>query len=259
MFWKDLRNTHFNEAVDDLIKLWDEDQLVECVIKTRELLDNPNLPRYHRMRALILLGATLADLDDCQACYEEAESIWRLVKYWNPEGQDKDVDEVLAGLRRSLNSLSYALDAEENHSNEARTQLNPFEALDAGVASDYQYIDELAVNEATKTELRRRFGGYMDVAVTIARKVLTGATTLHASDIPGMTSKNRICTGFSAQGALAIGQEAKDVEPGQAQKDKRKRAMPQRGDSTTRPRPSTASSDNSQLSGARALPKRERK
>jgi hypothetical protein len=47
----------FTDAFNEANKLYDEDDLEACIVKCRELLEDPAMPRYCRMRTLVLLGS----------------------------------------------------------------------------------------------------------------------------------------------------------------------------------------------------------
>jgi hypothetical protein len=49
----------FNEAFNELSKYYEDYELDTCVEEARELLQNGALPRYHRIRTLVLLGSAV--------------------------------------------------------------------------------------------------------------------------------------------------------------------------------------------------------
>ena len=51
----------FTDAFNEVNQLYRDDKLGECIEKARSLLRESALPRYHRMRTLVLLGSTLED------------------------------------------------------------------------------------------------------------------------------------------------------------------------------------------------------
>ena len=44
------------------------------------------IPRYHRMRTLLLLGSTVGDWDEAHEYWENAETLGRIVRRWRPAG-----------------------------------------------------------------------------------------------------------------------------------------------------------------------------
>ncbi|KAF2133565.1 hypothetical protein P153DRAFT_363735 [Dothidotthia symphoricarpi CBS 119687] len=99
----------FNEANDH----YRDDRLEECVAKARELLNDPAIPRYYRMRTLVLLGSTLGEWGEANDCRLEAEAMWRIVRRWHPLGEDVEVDRLMAIIRESLDDLDRALREED--------------------------------------------------------------------------------------------------------------------------------------------------
>lgn len=58
---QDIINRQFFDAYSEAVALYNADRLDECVDKAREMLSDASIPRYHRMRTLVLLGSTLGD------------------------------------------------------------------------------------------------------------------------------------------------------------------------------------------------------
>ncbi|SMY29701.1 unnamed protein product [Zymoseptoria tritici ST99CH_1A5] len=95
----------YNEASDH----YDNDELEECAAKAREIIDDRGTPRYHRMRALILLGNVLGDWEEANDCFVRAQALWRIIRRWQPVGQDAEADAALDELRVCLDQLEGAL------------------------------------------------------------------------------------------------------------------------------------------------------
>ncbi|EUC43439.1 hypothetical protein COCMIDRAFT_100857 [Bipolaris oryzae ATCC 44560] len=93
--------------------LHDNELLDDCVESARELLEDPVVPRFHRMKTLLLLGSALEDLNEACDCLEEADKLWKLIRSYHLEGQDVDVDKTMAEVRASLDQLAKALKNEE--------------------------------------------------------------------------------------------------------------------------------------------------
>jgi hypothetical protein len=51
----------FNEGYNKARRYYYKDQIEDCIEKSRELLADTAIPRYHQIRFLILLGATVED------------------------------------------------------------------------------------------------------------------------------------------------------------------------------------------------------
>ena len=85
------------------------DKLLRSIEFCYKLLDEPILPRLHKMMASILLGATARDWDEVIDCLVAAESLWKIERRWNPEGGDETLDTVMAEIREALDVLRQAL------------------------------------------------------------------------------------------------------------------------------------------------------
>lgn len=90
--------------------LYVNDQLAECITATRDILDDPACPRYHRMKCLVLLGSALGDWNEANDCWKEAKALWRITRSFHPVGQAAGVDDALNELREELDGLRVILD-----------------------------------------------------------------------------------------------------------------------------------------------------
>lgn len=54
-------------------------EFVICIAAARHNLIQPNLPRYHQMKNLILIACAEDDWDAAEGCQLKAERIWQLV------------------------------------------------------------------------------------------------------------------------------------------------------------------------------------
>ncbi|KAI4647821.1 hypothetical protein J4E93_004232 [Alternaria ventricosa] len=95
----------FTKALNEAGELYNDDRLDECIEKTRALLANDAIPRYHRMKALLLLASTLGDWLDASNCHTEAESLWRVTRRWHPEGEDAELDKYMDDVREHLDEV----------------------------------------------------------------------------------------------------------------------------------------------------------
>jgi hypothetical protein len=99
----------FTDAFNEANHLWDEDRLEECVTKARELLQDPAIPHFHRMKTLLLLDSTLGDWHEANDCCIDAEALWRIARRWHPEGEDEVVDKNMKEMRDTLDGPYYVL------------------------------------------------------------------------------------------------------------------------------------------------------
>lgn len=65
----------FNAAT----QLYKEDKLDQCIEAMRELLAEPTIPIFHRIKCLSL-GGTLGDWEEAYSCYLQAETLWRVTR-----------------------------------------------------------------------------------------------------------------------------------------------------------------------------------
>ncbi|KAI4685481.1 uncharacterized protein J4E84_006209 [Alternaria hordeiaustralica] len=103
----------FTKALNEAGELYNNDRLDECIKKTRALLADDAIPRYHRMKALLLLASTLGNWLDASNCHAEAETLWRVVRRWNPEGEDAVLDRHMNDMREHLDEVGAALERTE--------------------------------------------------------------------------------------------------------------------------------------------------
>jgi hypothetical protein len=103
----------FNEGYNEARNYYYNDQIEDYIKKSRELLANTAIPRYHQIRFLILLGATVEDWSEAKEYYTRAESIWCLVRRWqHPENEQALVEVYMADLRKALDELAQAIQEE---------------------------------------------------------------------------------------------------------------------------------------------------
>jgi hypothetical protein len=93
-------------------------------LKTRALLADRTIPRFHRMKALILLASTLGDWEEANDCHVEAETMWRMTRRWLPVGNDLELDEFMADLRESLDEVGGVLEQTDSDDNDFDNVVN---------------------------------------------------------------------------------------------------------------------------------------
>lgn len=102
----------YDEAYCQMIQLWTDDKLQESIDHARAMLQDTTLPRYYRIKTLILLGRTLGTWEEAESCRVRAEKIWRKVRRMHPTGQLREVDQAIDELRADLDMLDAMLQAE---------------------------------------------------------------------------------------------------------------------------------------------------
>ena len=103
----------FTKALNEAGDLYNNDRLDECIEKTHALLADDAITRYHRMKAFFLLASTLDNWLDASNCHVEAETLWRVVRRWHPEGEDAVLDKHMDDLREHLDEVGADLERTE--------------------------------------------------------------------------------------------------------------------------------------------------
>ena len=89
------------------------DKLLECIDLCYKLLDEPIIPRRHKMMTSVVVGATTRDWDEANDGLVAAESLWKIERRWNPEGNNETLDTFMAEIREALDVLRQALAEEQ--------------------------------------------------------------------------------------------------------------------------------------------------
>jgi hypothetical protein len=103
---------HFSNKFTILHALFDADKPDECVKLAHDLLKESDLPRYLRMKTLIILASCIPSIEEANACHSEAEDLWRQERDFQPEGSNQVVDETLKEERDTLNELKGMIEKE---------------------------------------------------------------------------------------------------------------------------------------------------
>jgi hypothetical protein len=101
----------FTNAYNEMQELYDNDDLEEVYDRGQVLLADTASPRYHRMKALLLLSSIAFNLGEAQRYHAEAEALWRIVRGQHALGQS-DVDTELSYCRKCLDELAEVLESQ---------------------------------------------------------------------------------------------------------------------------------------------------
>lgn len=137
----------------DLYKAGQVDESIEAA---QDLLEDGDLPRYHRIKTLIFLATAIEGWDDIEECRLEAENLWAMARRWSPEGRDFKNDQAFDELRTALDVVKtdqqqeaaedYALEMEdEERRGEAEAESDLMDEDDESAMED---PTELAKAEA---------------------------------------------------------------------------------------------------------------
>ncbi|KAK0837141.1 hypothetical protein LTR03_013044 [Friedmanniomyces endolithicus] len=172
------RSATYSRKFNAALWFYDRNQLNECAESARDLLDDPGLPRYHRMKTLILL-ASITGWHDAEECRIEAEQFWRgaRVQYSSPTF---DEEEALTELRTQLDALKAAQDYElfagppgwvdderDLDASHAESEDNE-EDLDASPS-------DMEVEEAARAEGVEESRSALDMAMPVAQATATAS------------------------------------------------------------------------------------
>jgi hypothetical protein len=109
----------FTGACNEVLELYDNDRLDECVKKARELINSPGITKYHRMKMLILLASTLGKWEEAEECRHAAETLWRVHRSWHPEDKNEELEVYVAEIRASLDEVGAVSKQEESELDDA--------------------------------------------------------------------------------------------------------------------------------------------
>jgi hypothetical protein len=103
----------FSNGFNEANACYKSDKLLECIDLCYKLLNEPDIPRHHKMKTLVLLGATVGDWDEANDCFVAAQSLWKIERRWHPEGKNETLDKFMVEIREALDGLSQALAEEQ--------------------------------------------------------------------------------------------------------------------------------------------------
>ncbi|KXT10486.1 hypothetical protein AC579_8881 [Pseudocercospora musae] len=108
----------FTEGYNKAQELYANDKLQECIDESRLLIAEPAIPRYHRIKTLLMLASTVPDLAEAMQFHKEASLLWHLVRRHYPQGHDVDVDKIMAEMWTALQELKDVLREEASDDND---------------------------------------------------------------------------------------------------------------------------------------------
>lgn len=144
----------FTDGFNELHDLLTADRLDECEKGAFALLNDEDIPKYHRMKTLILLGTIVGDWHEANRYLVAAEAIWYIARQCHPVGRNKQVEACLAELRDSLDDLAVALRDEDPGEYDFLDTIEDeaIEMHDADVEDARAGLDDLELDDAAPTE-----------------------------------------------------------------------------------------------------------
>lgn len=99
------RMRSYDRGYKETRALFENDDLEGAITQAEELLKNNDLPRYHRIKLLMILVASLDDWWEARRHLESANMLWQMARNNFPIGESAEADASLAKLRPTLDSL----------------------------------------------------------------------------------------------------------------------------------------------------------
>lgn len=100
---QDQVSASFARSYNKAKQFFDDGRIDECIKECQEILED-DAPRYHRIKTLILLGWSVADLSDVGDCYTEADRFYQLAREYHAAG-DVEAQQALEELQAALEEL----------------------------------------------------------------------------------------------------------------------------------------------------------
>ncbi|KAK3057643.1 hypothetical protein LTR09_001827 [Extremus antarcticus] len=182
---KSATETSFTEAFDKAVALQDENRPEECIEKAQKLLAEPAIPRYHRMRTLLLLGSTVGDWDEAHEYWENAETLGRIVRRWRPAGEDEAIDVPMRALRVEIDDLKKILDEEKPEWRDVSLDDLNTDDEDTATESGLAEHEERLAEENSRNAAQRVDPDYLATADALSRGLkVDGQATAPDDPIP---------------------------------------------------------------------------
>jgi hypothetical protein len=99
----------FTDRLSKAYRLYNEGRMVECHKEALGLLGYGEIPRYHRMKIFILLGAVLGDWNEANRCRFDAWALYEITRRSHRSGKDPAADKFLDQVRTEIDDLDDAL------------------------------------------------------------------------------------------------------------------------------------------------------
>ncbi|KAK0254764.1 hypothetical protein LTR12_013635 [Friedmanniomyces endolithicus] len=123
----------YKASYDACYALYDKDELAECVDQAQDLLDDSGLPRFFRIKLLVLMAACIGDFWEEAEILKEADRVWHHVRSYHRRG-DTEVDECLEELRGMIDY------AQKQHREEPWPKVPS--AVASGADEDEEYVSD---------------------------------------------------------------------------------------------------------------------
>ncbi|KAK1019881.1 hypothetical protein LTR54_000525 [Friedmanniomyces endolithicus] len=123
----------YKASYDACYALYDKDELAKCVDQAQDLLDDSGLPRFFRIKLLVLMAACIGDFWEEAEILKEADRVWHHVRRYHRRG-DTEVDECLEELRGMIDY------AQKQHREEPWPKVPSVVA--SGADEDEEYVSE---------------------------------------------------------------------------------------------------------------------
>lgn len=174
----------FGREYNEVLELYnDDDKEEECVAAAQDLLENPDLPRYHRIITLIPLSAASGDWDKAEDCRLEAERLWDQAHSHYTHVDNPDASRALAKLRVDLD------DVKEIQREELDKMFRDYD--DEDQVDDEEEVDEEEDDEEDVKEERHMADVEIDVDVDTEVGV-DAAAAAFSDDVPAAENEESL-------------------------------------------------------------------
>jgi hypothetical protein len=103
----------FTVMFNKLLQMYNDDNEDEqCAFQAKLMIQDENCPRYHRLRALVLISHATDDYGEALKYYDKAEQFLRLWMRGNAEGENEIANTALEEVRAMLDELKEGLEQE---------------------------------------------------------------------------------------------------------------------------------------------------
>ncbi|KAK1822062.1 hypothetical protein LTR12_003408 [Friedmanniomyces endolithicus] len=172
------RSAVYSRKFNAVRAFYESDSLDECAESAQDLLDDPDLPRNHRIRTLLLLAA-VTDWHDAEACRVEAEQLWYMARrqYSSPTFRE---EQTLGELRNALDFLKTQQDLELFGGPQGwMLREEDLDASTAGLEDDGEDPDkslsDMEAEEAAQAEGVGESRSDLDMALPVAQVTATAS------------------------------------------------------------------------------------
>jgi len=145
----------FDRAYQEARQHWVNNQLDECIHASKAMLEMLELPAYYRMRALLLLSASVQDRDLAERYIHSVEQHWNYARREKKEGVDDELDACLTDLRETIDAVkdhwAEKLSDDDDDDDDDDTAMASDKEENAGLGGDVEQAADVELPEKTES------------------------------------------------------------------------------------------------------------